>query len=667
MREGPSNATIDWNPLGEVYYRKVEVYSMLWKDRVDLNKYVAAGGTYGGPIALVKKDAASGATNQKPVIYIFTAAGQEQAAFKWDGGKLIQMGWSSSEELICVSEDGAVFMYDMFGSYIKQFSFGNEVQRSYVLRAEVFASHFGTGVCVLSGDYQFFVINNVNEFIQLTFMLFLLQSYSPRVDDYLRAVKDHLHEAVTDCLRAAGHLFDEKEQRELMRAASFGKSFVQDMRPQAFVEMAHTIRILNNIRNFKIGIPITYDQLQRLTLPVLIDRLIARRFFFLAVKICNYMKIPKKEGVSRVLAHWACYKVQQDTVDENQLAREIHNKLRDTPGISFTEIATKAYNRGKSALAIELLDYEPRSAEQVPLLMKMGKTELALQKAIESGETELIYSVTTYMRDHLPSTEFLMKIRLYPVAASLLMKICKTQDRSFLINLCYQDDKYQNLGALYIQESFVEKNLDSRIKGLDKARIEFGKAQDPFKAQVTEDNIKLLEFQSRLQDQFGDQYLNKTIGDTLYQLIHKGYYKKADQLKKEFAIPDVRFWWTKIQALGASHAWKELEIFSKSKKSPIGYEPFVEACHKFGNNKVEAEKYMSKVPLDKKVQLFLKIGYYDEAAEAAFQSRSHDDLNLVASKASNNRSVQEKINIYRTQLSQGVPAFSLKGKGFSLS
>lgn len=45
----------------------------------------------------------------------------------------------------------------------------------------------------------------------------MFQSYSPRVDDYLRAVKDHLHEAVTDCLRAAGHMFDEKEQRDLMR------------------------------------------------------------------------------------------------------------------------------------------------------------------------------------------------------------------------------------------------------------------------------------------------------------------------------------------------------------------------------------------------------------------------------------------------------------------
>lgn len=47
--------------------------------------------------------------------------------------------------------------------------------------------------------------------------IILLQSHSPRVDDYLRAVKEHLHEAVTNCLRAAGHMIDEKEQRDLMR------------------------------------------------------------------------------------------------------------------------------------------------------------------------------------------------------------------------------------------------------------------------------------------------------------------------------------------------------------------------------------------------------------------------------------------------------------------
>ena len=32
------------------WYRKIEVYSMLWADRVDLNKYIVTAGSYGGPI-----------------------------------------------------------------------------------------------------------------------------------------------------------------------------------------------------------------------------------------------------------------------------------------------------------------------------------------------------------------------------------------------------------------------------------------------------------------------------------------------------------------------------------------------------------------------------------------------------------------------------------------
>ena len=38
------------------------------------------------------------------------------------------------------------------------------------------------------------------------------------------------------------------------------------------------------------------------------------------------------------------------------------------------------------------------------------------------------------------------------------------------------------------------------------------------------------------------------------------------------------------------------------------YQPFVEACHKFGNNKEQAEKYIGKVPLDRRVRLYVKIG-----------------------------------------------------------
>lgn len=38
---------------------------------------------------------------------------------------------------------------------------------------------------------------------------------------------------------------------------------------------------------------------------------------------------------------------------------------------------------------LQLLDFEARSAEQVPLLLKMKRSQLALSKAVESGDTDL--------------------------------------------------------------------------------------------------------------------------------------------------------------------------------------------------------------------------------------------------------------------------------------
>ena len=37
----------------------------------------------------------------------------------------------------------------------------------------------------------------------------------------------------------------------------------------------------------------------------------------------------------------------------------------------------------------QLLDYEPKAADQVPLLMRMKKDQVALEKAILSGDTDL--------------------------------------------------------------------------------------------------------------------------------------------------------------------------------------------------------------------------------------------------------------------------------------
>jgi hypothetical protein len=46
-----------------------------------------------------------------------------------------------------------------------------------------------------------------------------------------------------------------------------------------------------------------------MTVSVLIDRLVLRRQYSLAFKIAEFLKLRDSQGRSRILAHWACYKV----------------------------------------------------------------------------------------------------------------------------------------------------------------------------------------------------------------------------------------------------------------------------------------------------------------------------------------------------------------------
>ena len=44
----------------------------------------------------------------KPVVRVFTAAGQALAAFMWDRGRVVGMGWSNQEDLLIVEDTGQV-------------------------------------------------------------------------------------------------------------------------------------------------------------------------------------------------------------------------------------------------------------------------------------------------------------------------------------------------------------------------------------------------------------------------------------------------------------------------------------------------------------------------------------------------------------------------------
>jgi hypothetical protein len=94
-----------------------------------------------------------------------------------------------------------------------------------------------------------------------------------------------------------------------------------------------------------------------------------------------------------------------------------------------------------------------------------------------------------------------------------------------------------------------------------------------------------------------------------------------------------RFWWIKIKALAGNKDWDGLEAFAKSRKSPIGYEPFVVSGLLINTDTVadrqthllsltpphanEAAKFVPRCDPKQRVDLYVRCGDWGKAAEAA--------------------------------------------------
>lgn len=474
---------------------------------------------------------------------------------------------------------------------------------------------------------------------------------SYKADEYLRSIieENNLELAIQQCIDAAAHEYPSATQKKLLRAACFGKSFIPSMNPDGFVNACRTLRVLNAVREHTVGLPLTYVQLQCLTMEVLLDRLILRQHYYLALKIAKFLRIPDTEGTSRILAHWACYKVAQMHVPTDEVARAISQKLESSPGILYSEIARKAVQCGRRDLAVKLLDCEPRASEQVPILIELGKEEHALVKAIDSGDTDLIYTVMLKLKE-MKSADFDLTIRQYPVALALYLKLCKEWDLQKLEALYDVGDNFTGVAECKIMESYRTPRVEQRLALLQAAATKYRQAKNDFCATQTEDQLRLMKHQLKYEGRFNDKFDGLSVQQTMRRLMEIKEMKLAEDLCKEFKVPEKRFWWLKLSVLAEGNQWIELEKFSKSKKSPIGYEPFIDICLKY-DNKYEAMKYLAKAKEENKVKYFVKLGNLDEAAKFAFEQKDENALNFILSKCTAaNRAISEKISTMKQQL-----------------
>ena len=244
-------------------------------------------------------------------------------------------------------------------------------------------------------------------------------------------------------------------QRRLLKAASFGKTYLDQYSPADFVTMSQTLRVLNAVRYYEIGLPVTLDQYRRHAPEQLIARLTARSHHLLALRIAGFLKLSS----APVLRHWAAAKVAmaKGGADDEDAAvcRLIVERLRGQADVSCADVARTAWTTGQTALATKLLDHEPRAAKQVPLLITMKEDNLALIKAIDSGDPDLVYTVLLHLKRAHSLGNFFRFVDNKPDATALLQMYARQYDVELLRDFFYQDDRRCESACLALDESLA--------------------------------------------------------------------------------------------------------------------------------------------------------------------------------------------------------------------
>ncbi|KAF6822914.1 hypothetical protein CPLU01_11735 [Colletotrichum plurivorum] len=444
-----------------------------------------------------------------------------------------------------------------------------------------------------------------------------LELQSPKADDYIQLIRANLTEAVDTCVNAAGREFSVHWQRQLLKAASFGKSVLDIYNSDDFVDMCEALRVLNAVRFFEVGLPLSFEQYQRLTPEGLIKRLISRHEYLLALKIAGYLRLP----TDRIYVHWASAKVRSGTEDDDTICRLVVERLSGKPGISFEEIARAAYDEGRGRLATELLNHEPRGGRQVPLLLSMEEDELALDKAVESGDSDLVYTVLLQLKRKLPLAAFFRVINARPAATALVESAARREgDNALLKDLYYQDDRRVDGASVFLRESLRQPDARTASDKLAlAAKLLSDSREAAFEVHALREAQTLLKMQEAFDRDLTDTFTGLSVNETMFKLIRLGYHKRAKNIQSEFKVPEKVAWWIRLRALVAKRDWAEIEELSKTRKSPIGWEPFYNLTLQAGNPRLAAVFVPKCTGLEPgtTITMYEKCGLRVKAAEEA--------------------------------------------------
>lgn len=421
-----------------------------------------------------------------------------------------------------------------------------------------------------------------------------------------------LEKAVSCCIQAAENSFNPHNQNILLKAASFGKSFIIEEKEQKihnrFVETCKILRVFNAIRDRSIGLPVTRRQyVNGFPIEKIIKRLANRNQHALSFKICDHLGYSSLK--TNLLIHWAKRKALSNESNE-VIISELQNRCASVfRNFSYSSIAHSAFSVGKRQLASQLLKFERHHADKVDLFLLMdtkSDIEEALSQALLSGEMDKISKVLHHMKSsrHFAGDEFVSclfsKKEFKNARKFFFSKLKKENEFEFLISAYSQQKSFNEIANLLLYQSLdPETSNVSKIKLLDKAsKIYESKREESqfclFQIELIELHEKYNQYLLKNQNHNKFRFTDESIVQTIAKLIEIKYKDNemeiVKELKTKFKIPEKQFYWVVLNTLSKLNRWNDLRAFAKEKKSPIGYYPFYRKAMNLGKMK-EAGHY----------------------------------------------------------------------------
>lgn len=517
---------------------------------------------------------------------------------------------------------------------------------------------------------------------------------SPSSDEAARAITKTgmLAEAIVTCTEAASREFDVKTQKRLLRAASYGMHFSykdgdavlggpltgssaeSNIRPTteaaSFVASARKIRVMNALRDSKVGLMLTSSQYDAITPTGIIARLIAMKRPALATSICAYLQLDESVQAFARASRAAAFvnsessKGRTDHETAEAAIRILNEVPSDMGGAeggtvppahnrgAYASVALAADRAGRSGVAKLLLMQESSTADKVPALLSIGLFADAASVAVAAKDTDLLFLCLVEYQKHCKNSTNDPKqamstfnqnvVTKFPAEAvnMYMIYLASNQDTKYQMNLYLRKEKFISGGTALAKLALDTASTRERIAMVKEASRVYGLGKESmFQKASADEYADLLSEQERLRNNYNSYDVapeSSSITNTISSVIryagtkpreaHK-LFADAERLAKRYKVPEKRLWHIKVRAFSQSGQWANLRNLADSRqKNPIGLKPFALAAIAGNQPLAEITRYIERVPADDRFDLFCEAKLWKKALEEAVVAR---DINKI--------------------------------------